>query len=109
LEAKVAHSAHDGWSVGRIVRWSVVVGAVLLIPYYAMFIYEFLYAAPEQGITFAVELPRETAQQRLDVVRRAVMAMPFMLIMISVLAFVVMAPILLLGEIVRRHLLSPPP
>jgi len=105
----VAHSAHDGLSVGRIVKWSVVVGAVLLIPYYAMFIYEFLYAAPEQGITFAVELPRETAEQRLDVALRAVMGMPIMLAMTTVLAFVVMAPILLLGRIVRRHLLSPPP
>jgi hypothetical protein len=94
-------------SVWRAAKWSIVIGAVLLIPYYAMFIYEFLYAAPEQGITFAVELPRETAEQRLEVVRRALIGMPFMLAMATLLVFVVLAPIFLLGRIVQRHLLLP--
>jgi hypothetical protein len=84
-----------------------VIAAVLLIPYYALFTYEFLYVAPEQGITFAVEFPRETAEQRWDLVLRVVKGIPFMLGAIFLVVFVVLAAFTLLGRIVRRRFLLP--
>lgn len=100
----------DSLSLWRAATLSLVIAAALLIPYYALQIYDFWNAAPGQGVNpLNSEDPNDTPQQRLETALRVVMVV--MPIMIAAFAFVLfsvlMAPMFLLGRIVRRYLRLP--
>lgn len=82
--------------------WSIVIAALALIPHNALRIYFYLYFAPANGITDSVDGPLETAEQRLEIVLRIVMATPISLALVALALFIVPAVIILLGRIVRR-------
>lgn len=101
----------DSLSLWRAASWSLAIAAGLLIPYYGLQIYEFLSAAPGFAVNplDSSDLS-QTPEQRLETALWVVVVvMPIMIaVAASVLFGVVLAPIFLLGRIVRRHLLAPP-
>ena len=97
-------------SLWRAARWSLAIAAGLLIPYYALQIYEFLSAAPGLGVNpLDSNDLSQTPEQRIETALWIVMVvMPVMIALVALVLFsVVVAPIFLLGRIVRRHLLAP--
>jgi uncharacterized membrane protein len=105
----MARDGQDSLSLRRAAIWSLAIAAALVIPYYALSIYEFWYAAPGQT-TALVSDPIETAEEKQEIALRFVtLVMPAMLAVVAVVLFSVLAPIFLLGQIVRRHLLLPLP
>lgn len=107
----MARGRQDNLSLWRAANWSVIIAALLLIPYNALRIYFFLHAAPAYGITSSVDGPLETAEQRLELALRVVIATPILLALAALALFIVLAVIFLLGRVARRYLLSslPPP
>jgi hypothetical protein len=107
MEDRKVRQTQDRLDLWHAASWSIVIAALLLIPYDALRIYWFLWVAPEQGIAFSDEGPLGTVAQRWEVVLGLVMAMPFVLAALGLAVFVVLVPIFLLGGMVRRHLLLP--
>lgn len=108
----MASGEQDSLSLWRAALWSLAIAAALLIPYYALQIHEYLGAAPGQGVNpLDSEVTNETLEQRLETVLRIVMVvMPVMIVVVALVLFIsVLAPIFLLGRIVRRYLLLPLP
>ncbi|MFM9863672.1 MAG: hypothetical protein ACKVRO_08695 [Micropepsaceae bacterium] len=85
--------------------WSLVVAIAVLVPVYAVAIQDFWDAASGTGGAGLVEGPNDTAEQKLDTVFRILMiGMPINVTLFALVVFVFLAPIAVLGQIIRRHL-----
>lgn len=84
--------------------WSFVIAIALVLPFYALSIHEFWSAAPGHGGAGLVEGPNETPEQKLDTVLRTLIFMPVNLAVVALVVFVILAPISVLSQIIRRHL-----
>jgi hypothetical protein len=94
---------HD-FSFRSAAIWSLVIAIALLIPVYVFSIQAFWDAAPGHGGAGLVEGPDATPEQKLDTVLRTLAVMPINVALLALVVFVILAPISVLGQIIRRHL-----
>lgn len=86
--------------------WSLVVAITILLPVYALAIQDFWNSAPGTGGAGLIEGPNDTPDQKLDTVIRTLMLMPINVALVTLVLFIVLAPISVLAQIIRRHLLG---
>lgn len=101
-----AREGRESLSLWRAAGWSLAIAAALMIPYYALQIYDFLSAAPGLGVNpLNSEDLSQTPEQRFETALRiVVVVMPIMIAAFALLLFsVLVAPLFLLGRLVRRN------